>query len=67
MDELKQIKKELGEFKKCIINLSLMYLRMPKSLLQINVDDLMDEIKYLCGYVDCMIECNIPLLPEPIS
>jgi len=65
VSELLKIKEELKEFKKSVVNISYLYQRLPDSLNQIDCEELLDEIKYLRGYLDCMIEFNIDLLPEP--
>ena len=61
MKTLQELKLELDEFKKCVINLSLMYTVLPDSLTMIDYEELFDEIKYLNGYIDCMIANDISL------
>jgi len=65
MDELHEFQKKLAEFKKLLNSMNyLLYYRMPPLLIETNLDILRDEIKFLTGYVDCMVHNKIPLLPE---
>jgi len=59
MKTVQQIKENLIDLRKCVINLSVSYLTLPDSLVQIDYQELLDEIKYLRGYVDCMIEFKL--------
>ena len=56
---LQQIKKELMEFKRSVINLSLNYEMLPDSLTRIDCEELLDEVKYLRGFIDCMTAFKI--------
>jgi len=60
-NKLLEMRENLNELRKCIVRLALSYLRIPGSLEQIDCEELLSEIKYLCGYVDCMIKCGVPL------
>ena len=66
MDNLEEIRKNIVEFRKNVIGLSLSYCRLPNKLVQINCQELIDETHYLHGYIDCMSHNSVELLPEPI-
>lgn len=61
MKDLLEIRKELVELKKGVYGLAWIYHLLPESLTQIDYEEILDEVKYLCGYVDCMMNFNIEL------
>ena len=61
---LKKMKQELDQLKYLLNSLSLFINRLPPYLLGADLSSFIDDIKYLCGYVDCMIKFEIQLLPE---
>jgi len=63
MKDLQKIKEDLKEFKRYTRKLALDYLVLPIQI-QIDYDNLMEEIIHLQGYVDCMIQFEIPLQHE---
>ena len=64
MTELKQLRNELSELQRLVNNLNSMIDRFPPGLVDTCLYVLIDDIKYFSGYIDCMIEFKIPLLPE---
>ena len=64
MKTLQQIKNELENLRESVISLSISYQILPQTMCQIDCENLLDEIKYLNGYIDCMEEFKIDLLSE---
>jgi len=60
MEKLKEIRKELGELK-YLVNKFLYQEGLP---ILTDLESFLDEIKQVCGYVDCMIDNQIDLPPE---
>ena len=62
MDELGEMRKNLADFKKNAVRLlNATDYRLPPKLIETDLDTLLDDIKYLCGYLDCMIQFKIEL------
>ena len=59
MGELEEIKNELTELRESVINLSCLYRKLPDTIIQIYYEGLLNEIRYLYDFVDCMIAFNI--------
>ena len=59
MTELLEIKDWLREIRKSLINLDYIYRKLPDSICRVDCEELLDEVKYLRGYVDCMINFKI--------
>ena len=63
MSELEEAKRELMEFQKWARRVMfLVHERLPKRPVTLSFDELMDDIKHLRGFVDCMSEFEIGLL-----
>jgi len=64
MDELKKQRKELDELKYLVNGLNIFRPRLPAGVFTVDLYSMMEEIEYLCGYLDCMMNFGIQLLPE---
>ena len=62
MDELQEMRKDLKALRDGVVKLSLMYTRLPQSLAEIDYEELLNEIRHLCGYIDRMIDFKNPLV-----
>ena len=65
MNELQERRKELDQLKYLINSLYIFNDRLPDFVMTADLYSFLDEIKYLCGYMDCMISFNIPLNKPP--
>ena len=64
MNELKAQRKNLDELKHLTNSLNIFKHRLPPFLFTTDLNYMLDEIKYLSGYINCMIKFNINPLPE---
>ena len=63
MDELKKYREELEQLGRLLTSLNYFSLQLPRGVFVEDVDSFIDGIKYLKGYVDCMIKFGVEL-PE---
>ena len=66
MNELQERRKELDQLKYLVNSLHIFRDNLPPYIFTADLCSLLDEIKHLCGYMDCMIDFNIPLLPTEV-
>jgi len=66
MDELIELKNDLKVLKNKMhcVHLFLTH-RLPHQMVLPDFESLIDELKQLSGYVNCMIDYKIKILPEP--
>ena len=67
MNELDKLANELPELQRLVINLDSFIDRLPPGLVSTCLFVLLDDIKYLAGYIDCMINFKIEPLPDKIE
>lgn len=61
MDELVKIKHKLEELKKLMFWLNDLLDKLPPLMFCVSPYEVLDDLKSLCGFVDCMIHFNISL------
>jgi len=59
MDEIKQQRKELDELHFLLNSFNIFLDSLPAGIVKMDIQSLMDNIKYVRGYVDCMIANHI--------
>lgn len=59
MNELKERRKELDQLKYLVNSLHIFRDELPPYIFTTDLCSLLDEIKYLCGYIDYMIANQI--------
>jgi len=64
MDELREIHGRLERLKHLLNHFIMDLDRLPPYMVGGDPYAFLDDVKYICGYVDCMIENGIELLPE---
>ena len=58
-DELKTLQEDLHKLKPLVNGLNLYIDKLPPFLMSTEVGAFLDDVKYLCGYVDCMVEAKL--------
>jgi len=66
VDELTKQREQLDELKHLINSLNIFKERMPPLVFMVDLFSMRDEINYLSGYIDCMVNFGIELPPESL-
>ncbi|MCL2229359.1 MAG: hypothetical protein FWC00_06080 [Firmicutes bacterium] len=54
---------ELDELKKLVFRLNVFRQDLPSGVFMTDLYTMLDELKYLMGYLDCMLEFDVKFLP----
>ncbi|MCL2228306.1 MAG: hypothetical protein FWC00_00590 [Firmicutes bacterium] len=63
MEKLVKMRQELEDFKRSVGSINaFVNCKLPEKMYSFDFDELQDYLKYLCGYIDCMIDFELPLV-----
>jgi len=63
MTELEQAAADLEDLKKLISKVNVLFHKLPRNIVQPDLEELREYIIRLQGYIDCMVNFQIELLP----